>query len=205
MANCCLTRDILSGTGCDVESTGGLDKIFLFNKDDFTVTTDSCGAVTDLIPCSDYKCIYKFEPADETANTSYEITETNGKYMVSMILNANVIIASCDEQAAIAEMMGAKLVVVVLDNAGNYRIGGHVGRGFKLKTGSGDTGKLVTDESVDTIELQTTEPGKRGGWKFLLPGTDVQTKAERLALAKELIDGLVCSSSGDEDCGCEGN
>lgn len=209
MAYCCLNNNLMVTSNCDAESAPGLQRLYIFNKKDVTGSTrDDCGGkdgyVNTLTLC-EYKCGYIFEFETQTGRFMQVDSIQGQSNPTTLTVEGTAKVLNCTDQATLESLYGGEFTIITLDNAGVWRIAGHVSNlpGFRFQGLNFDSGAAATDTIVSTLTMTLSTTAKRGGWKLFLAGDVADSYAVRVSKTTDYINDLLCDPSGNDTCGCE--
>lgn len=154
MANCALTSDY--NFGCDV-GAGGVKELYLIELENMTAVVESSGVITSITKASG-KIFRKYQLVLETSTFGEDITGNRQNGTLFYAQRGTIIINKQSVAVRNEILLLAKnnLVVVTLDNNGDYRLYGRE-NGLRVATGTAETGTAWADRNGYTLNFTGNE------------------------------------------------
>lgn len=134
-------------------SFGGLQKVYLSNKDDVsTIAHDTTGEITGITMTTG-GTFYEYEFEPQTAQALQELQVGTVSRFVNQTLNMSLAGITQAKKEVLEDMANGDLVAIYQDQAGLYWYYGENGRGLRAATLTFDSGTADGDDNAVTISL----------------------------------------------------
>jgi hypothetical protein len=148
----CLIPTGITSSSCDGFAFGGIDKIYLANKDYMTPRKNSAGTITGFTMTSSQK-FYRFGVADFTGQLLEELQTGSANRFVQQTVNMQITDISQEKKEILEALANARVAAIVQLQTGQYKLAGEYGVGLKATTLTIDSGTQLTDPHSATIAL----------------------------------------------------